>query len=111
MEELYQEYKDKKFIVLAFPCNQFGGQDPGTNEEIRTFAQTKYGVTFPVMAKIDVKGENAEPLFSFLQTASGNKSIKWNFTKFLVDRSGENVQVYGSLTAPKKLKKYIEKLL
>lgn len=111
LEALYKEYKDKKFLVAAFPCNQFGGQDPGTNEEIRNFAQSKYGVSFPIMAKIEVNGENTEPIFSFLKKASNGEDIKWNFAKFLVDKTGERVTAYAPTVAPEDLKKDIEKLL
>lgn len=111
MEALYKEYKDKKFLVAAFPCNQFGGQDPGTNEEIRNFAQSKYEVSFPIMAKIEVNGENTEPLFSFLKKTSNGEDIKWNFAKFLVDKTGEGVTAYAPTVAPEDLKKDIEKLL
>ena len=111
LEELYKEYKDKKFIILAFPCNQFGAQDPGSDEEIRNFAQAKYGVTFPIMAKTEVNGKNEEPVFSFLKKASGGEDIKWNFTKFLVDRTGQKVTVYAPNIKPSDLKTDIENLL
>ncbi len=97
--------------MLAFPCNQFGAQDPGTNEEIRNFAKTKYGVSFPMMAKIEVNGENEEPLFSFLKKASDGQEIKWNFAKFLIDKTGEKVSSYAPDVKPEDLKKDIEKII
>lgn len=111
---MYKEYKDKGLVVIAFPCNQFGKQDPGTNEEILNFCKTNYGVTFPVMAKVEVNGEDEEALFTFLKTAAGNGTpdpIKWNFTKFLVDRSGTIVKKYDPPVKPKNIKKDIEEFL
>ena len=113
LEQLYQQYKDKQFAVLGFPCNQFGNQDPGTNEEIQNFCRVNFGVTFPVMAKTEVNGEYEEPLFTFLkkQAADGEKPIKWNFTKFLVGRDGCTVSRYESPVEPEALKADIEKML
>lgn len=114
LEELYQTYQNKKFIVMAFPCNQFGNQDPGTNEEIVEFCQLNYGVSFPVMAKIDVNGEKQSELFQYLKKQSGGmfgESIKWNFTKFLVDRDGNVVQRFAPIKKPKDIAKAIEALL
>jgi len=114
LEELYQKYKDKGLVVLGFPCNQFGGQEPGSSEEIASFCSLNYGVTFPMFAKIDVNGKNAHPLFVYLKKALpgtlGN-DIKWNFTKFLLDRKGNPVQRYGSPAKPESISDDIEKLL
>lgn len=114
LQELYEKYKDQGFEVLAFPCNQFGSQEPGTDEEIQSFCELNYGVTFPLFAKIDVKGENIHPLFKYLtKEASGfmTDSIKWNFSKFLVDRSGNVVDRYAPTTSPESIDAEIKKLL
>lgn len=114
LEKLYQDYKDKGFEVLDFPCNQFGHQAPGTDEEINTFCTSKYNTTFPRFTKIDVNGENEHPLYTFLKSQKGGifgKNIKWNFSKFLVDREGKVVARYDSLKTPAKIAKDIEKLL
>jgi len=104
LEALYRKYRDQGFEVLGFPCNQFGGQEPGSAEDIATFCSTKYDVTFPLFAKIDVNGAKAHPLYEHLKAeapgALGTKAIKWNFTKFLVNSRGEVVQRYGSSTTP-----------
>ena len=104
LEALYRKYRDRGFEVLGFPCNQFGGQEPGSAEDIATFCSTKYDVTFPLFAKIDVNGAKAHPLYEHLKAeapgALGTKAIKWNFTKFLVNSRGEVVQRYGSSTTP-----------
>jgi glutathione peroxidase len=114
-ETLYETYKDRGLAVLAFPCNQFGAQEPGSAEEIATFCEKNYGVTFPVFAKIDVNGEHAAPLFRHLKKEApgllGSEGIKWNFTKFLVDRAGKVVERYAPTTSPKDIAKDIEKLL
>lgn len=115
LESLYKEYADRGLVVLGFPCNQFGHQDPGTNDEIGAFCQRNYGVSFPMHAKIDVNGKDAHPLFSYLKAEApgvlGSKGIKWNFTKFLVSAEGEVIERYASKTKPEKLKADIEKLL
>ncbi|EZP77449.1 glutathione peroxidase [Parageobacillus genomosp. 1] len=115
LQELYEQYRDRDFVVLGFPCNQFGHQEPGTEEEIEQFCQVNYGVTFPMFAKVDVNGENAHPLFQYLKEKApgvlGTKAIKWNFTKFLVDRNGNVVARFASQTRPSELKSEIEKLL
>jgi glutathione peroxidase len=114
LEALYREFSPKGFAVLGFPCNQFGGQEPGTASEIDAFCTGKYDVTFPLFAKIEVNGTAAHPLYKFLK---GEKSglvvpaIKWNFTKFLVDRSGRVVSRHAPTTTPDALKKDIEALL
>lgn len=114
LEALYNKYKDQKFEILGFPCNQFQNQDPGSEEEILTFCQRNYGVSFTMFEKIDVNGENAHELYKFLkQEKSGllGKDIKWNFTKFLLDRSGKVVGRFAPSTKPIKLINDIEKLL
>ncbi len=114
LEKLYQQYKDRGLIVLGFPCNQFGSQEPGDSSEIESFCQLNYGVTFPMFAKIDVNGKAADPLFKFLKRKlSGflGGKIKWNFTKFLVDKNGMPVKRYAPITPPEKLAADIEKLL
>ncbi|MEP9360857.1 glutathione peroxidase [Sphingomonas sp. KR3-1] len=115
LEALYRKYKDRGFAVLAFPCNQFGAQEPGDAAEIANFCTLSYDVTFPVYAKIDVNGDNAAPLFEALKKAApgvlGSKGIKWNFTKFLVDRSGNKVERFAPTTSPDAIGPKIEKLL
>ena len=115
LEELYQKYKDQDFIILGFPCNQFGSQDSGTQEEIESFCQVNFGVTFPIMKKIDVNGEEAAPLFKHLKKEAkgvlGSEKIKWNFTKFLVSKEGKVIMRYASVTKPEKIARDIEKYL
>ncbi|OCA90855.1 glutathione peroxidase [Bacillus sp. FJAT-27225] len=115
LQELYAEYEGRGFAVLGFPSNQFGGQEPGTEEQIESFCSLNYGVTFPIFAKVDVKGDKAHPLFEYLSKEApgilGSKSIKWNFTKFLVDRNGKPIARYASTIKPNDIKKDIEKLL
>ncbi|TCZ76503.1 glutathione peroxidase [Paenibacillus albiflavus] len=114
LQELYDKHKDQGFEILAFPCNQFGSQEPGTNDEIQSFCELNYGVTFPLFAKIDVKGDNIHPLFKYLtKEASGfmTDGIKWNFTKFLVDRTGKVVDRYAPTTDPSSIEADIQKLL
>ena len=114
LEKLYEEYKDRGFEVLAFPCNQFGGQEPGDAEEIASFCTLTYDVKFPLMAKIEVNGSGADPLFKHLKDQKGGmlgSAIKWNFTKFLVDSDGAVVSRHGPTTKPEHLKRDIEKLL
>lgn len=114
LQKLYDQYHNKGFAILGFPCNQFGGQDPGTNQEISSFCETNFGVTFPMFEKIDVKGEHAHPLFTYLtQEAKGvlANQIKWNFTKFLVNRDGRIMDRFAPQTKPESLQKKIEALL
>ena len=115
LENLNNELRDKGLVILGFPCNQFGSQDPGADGEIEEFCQLNYGVTFPMFSKVDVNGSNAHPLFTYLKNeargALGSKTIKWNFTKFLVNKKGEVVKRYGSVDTPSGIKKDIEKLL
>lgn len=115
LEALYETYKDRGLVVLGFPCNQFGAQEPGNAEEIASFCSLTYDVTFPMMAKIDVNGPKAHPLYVWLKTRKkgllGSESVKWNFTKFLISRSGEVVGRFGPTTEPKSLEKAIEAAL
>ena len=115
LEQLQTKYSSEEFSVLAFPCNQFGGQEPGSNEEIVEFCSLNYGSTFPIFSKIDVNGDNAHPLFKFLTTEKkgllGTEKIKWNFTKFLINKDGEPVNRYGSSTTPEQIQTDIEKLI
>ena len=115
LEKVYEEYRDQGFEVLGFPCNQFGGQEPGESGDIAQFCTKNYGVTFPMFEKVDVNGDNAHPLFNYLKTAApgllGTKDIKWNFTKFLVGRDGKVVDRYAPTTRPDAIKGDIEKLL
>ena len=115
LETLYRAYKDKGFTVLAFPCNQFGAQEPGNAEEIANFCSLTYDVTFPVLAKIDVNGPRAHPLYAYLKHEQkgllGTEGIKWNFTKFLIGRDGEVVERFAPTTKPEDLKLAVEALL
>jgi len=115
LEKLYQSYKTQGFEVLAFPCNQFGEQEPGSSEEIQNFCKVNFAVTFPLFEKIEVNGDHTHPLYAFLKKEApgilGTQSIKWNFTKFLVDKKGKVVERYGSSTTPKEIAKDIEILL
>ena len=115
LEALYQQFKERDFEVLGFPCNQFGAQEPGNADEIAEFCKVNFGVTFPLMAKIEVNGPDASPLFDWMKSEKkglmGSTSIKWNFTKFLIDREGNVVKRYGPQDAPKTIAKDIEKLL
>ena len=114
LESLYKRYKDRGFTVLGFPCNQFGGQDPGSQDEIVTFCQLNYGVSFPMLGKIEVNGRGADPLFEHLKNAAPGtlgKRIKWNFTKFLIGREGEVVKRYAPSTTPEAIAADIEALL
>jgi glutathione peroxidase len=116
LEAIYEKYKDQGFVIVGFPANNFGAQEPGTNEEIKTFCSRKYSVTFPLYAKISVKGEDQAPLYSYLTKETGpgiTGDIKWNFTKFLVDRNGKVVQRFESAVTPdsKEVTGAIEKQL
>ncbi len=114
LQDLYLKYKDQGFEILDFPCNQFGKQAPGTNEEITSFCEMKYKTTFNTFGKIDVNGENTDPLYKYLKENSKGflgDSIKWNFTKFLIDREGNIVDRYAPITNPSKISGTIEKLL
>ena len=115
LEKLYQDYADKGFEVLGFPCNQFGAQEPGNADEIAEFCKVNFGVTFPLMEKVDVNGDDASPLFDWMKGEApglmGSKAIKWNFTKFLVDREGNVVKRYAPQDTPARIARDIEKLL
>jgi glutathione peroxidase len=115
LEALQKKFAGEGFSVLGFPCNQFGGQEPGPEDQIARFCETNYGVTFPMFAKVEVNGANAHPLFKHLTSAKagllGTEAIKWNFTKFLIDRSGHVVARYGSSTKPESLEAPIRALL
>uniref|UniRef100_UPI003FA767EF glutathione peroxidase n=1 Tax=Pseudorhodoferax sp. TaxID=1993553 RepID=UPI003FA767EF len=115
LEKLWATYRDRGLVVLGFPSNEFGGQDPGSNNEIASFCQLNYGVSFPMMAKVKVNGAEAHPLFAWLKNEApgllGSKGIKWNFTKFLVGRDGRVLKRYAPQDAPEKLAADIEAAL
>lgn len=114
LEALYQQYKDQGLVILGFPSNQFGGQDPGSNEDIKSFCQLNYGVSFPMFSKIKVNGKEEHPIYTFLKNEKGGlfgDSIKWNFTKFLIDRQGQVVKRYAPKDTPKSLEDDIVDLL
>ncbi len=114
LETLYQEYKDQGLTVIGFPCNQFGSQDPGSNDEIGAFCQKNYGVSFPMMAKVDVNGKDADPIFNWLKDQKGGvltDGIKWNFTKFLIGRDGQVIDRYAPTTKPEAIKDDVTKAL
>jgi glutathione peroxidase len=115
LEALWQKYRDRGFEVVAFPCNQFGGQEPGNAEEIASFCSVNFGVTFPLMAKVEVNGDGATPLYRWLKAEApgvlGTQKVKWNFTKFLVGRDGKVVRRYAPTDKPEKLEAAIEALL
>lgn len=115
LEALWQKYHERGLVVLGFPCNQFGGQEPGDEATIVNFCSSKFNVSFPLFAKVDVNGETAHPLWQHLKKAApgvlGSEKIKWNFTKFLVNREGQVVKRYGSITKPEQISAEIERLL
>lgn len=115
LEALYNRYKDQGLVVLGFPCNQFGAQDPGADDEISTFCQVNYGVSFPMFSKVDVNGDDTHPLYGYLKEQArgiaGTQGIKWNFTKFLVDASGNVLKRYAPKDKPEAIEKDIKKLL
>ncbi len=115
LEKLYQAYHDRGLEILGFPCNQFGNQDPGSNEEIAGFCMKNYGVSFPMFERIEVNGDSAHPLFRHLKEAApgvlGSKAIKWNFTKFLVGRDGQVLERFAPTTTPEKIASAIESAL
>jgi glutathione peroxidase len=115
LEKLYEQHKDKGLVILGFPCNQFGSQEPGSADEIGTFCQVNYGVTFPMFAKIDVNGAGAHPLYTYLKGEKGGilgtKNIKWNFTKFLVSKDGKVVERFAPTTKPADLASPVKKVL
>jgi glutathione peroxidase len=115
LEVLWLKYRDRGFEVLAFPCNQFGAQEPGAGEEIALFCEANFGVSFPLMGKVEVNGPNAQPLYNWLKAEApgvlGSHRIKWNFTKFLIDRDGRPVRRYAPICKPEALERDIEALL
>lgn len=115
LEELYKEYKDSGLEILAFPCNQFGAQEPGDAEEIKSFCSLTYNVTFPLLAKVDVNGKEAAPVYRYLKDSLpgllGLKNIKWNFTKFLIDKSGRPIKRYAPTDKPLSIASDIKKIL
>ncbi|ASB50999.1 glutathione peroxidase [Alkalitalea saponilacus] len=114
LENLYQKYKDKGLVILGFPCNQFGNQEPGDEKSISEGCILNYGVTFPMFSKVEVNGDNAHPLYRFLKMKLGGvfgSKIKWNFTKFLVDKNGKPVKRFSPFTKPEKINKYLSEIL
>jgi len=115
LETLWRAHRDHGLMIIGFPCNQFGEQEPGNAAEIATFCSTTYDVTFPIFAKIDVNGDNTHPIYAFLKSSApgvmGSESIKWNFTKFLVDRRGKVATRFSSETTPEELTRDVERLL
>jgi glutathione peroxidase len=115
LEALYRKFKDRGFEVLGFPCNQFGAQEPGTEAQIKTFCETRFGVSFPLFAKIDVNGPETHPLYEFLKSAEpgllGTEAIKWNFTKFLVGKDGSVLRRYAPQTKPEAIAGDVETAL
>jgi glutathione peroxidase len=114
LEKLYQKYKDKGFVILGFPCNQFANQEPGDEKSISEGCLLNYGVTFPMFSKIEVNGENAHPVYKYLKKVLNGvfgSKIKWNFTKFLIDADGKPVKRFSPSTTPEKIDKYLERFL
>ena len=115
LEKLYKKYKNKDFEILGFPCNQFALQEPGSNEEIKKFCDTKYGITFKILNKINVNGSKEDPFYTFLKNkrsgVGGTKQIKWNFTKFLINKDGDVVNRFGPQSEPKDIESSIKELI
>lgn len=115
LESLYQKYKEQGLEIIGFPCNQFGEQEPGSNEEIQQFCKTNYGVTFPILAKVDVNGRESAPVYEFLKSSApgilGTEAIKWNFTKFLIGKDGKVLKRFAPQTQPTEISSEIEKAL
>ncbi|MGR3812208.1 glutathione peroxidase [Jiulongibacter sp. NS-SX5] len=114
LENLYQKYQEKDFVILGFPCDQFANQEPGNSEQIEEFCQLNYGVSFPMFEKIEVNGKNTHPVFKFLKSNLGGlfgSRVKWNFTKFLVDKNGKPVKRFAPTTKPEKIDQYLQKML
>ena len=115
LQALYEKYKEQGFSVLGFPCNQFGSQEPGDEANIKNFCETNYAVTFPMFAKVDVNGQDADPFFKWLKSSKpgvlGTEGIKWNFTKFLINQKGQVVKRYAPIVKPEKIAKDIQRLL
>ena len=110
LQKLYDDYKDRDFVVLGFPCNQFGSQEPGSNEQIKTYCDDQYNISFKLFDKVDVIGEHASPLFNYLNKEAG-RDIKWNFTKFLINNNGKIVERFSPRVEPRYIRKEIEKVL
>ena len=110
LQDLFERYKDKGLEILAFPCNQFGLQEPGSNDQLKTFCEDKYNISFKLFDKVDVIGEHASPLFNYLNEVAG-RDIKWNFTKFLFDQNGNFIKGYGSMKTPKMIEENIIELV
>jgi len=114
LEKLYEDYKDKGLVILGFPCNQFGNQEPGSEKEIAEGCLVNYGVSFPMFSKVAVNGENAHPIFKYLKNelkGTFGNNIKWNFSKFVLDRNGKPVKRFAPITKPESMRAYVEKLL
>jgi len=114
LEALYKKYKDQGLVIVGFPCDQFAHQEPGSNEEIAEFCRLNHGVTFPLMAKIEVNGDNAHPIYKYLKSVARGifgSAIKWNFTKFLINRDGSVIKRYGPAVKPEKMEKDIQGML
>lgn len=115
LEDLYKKYKDEGLVILGFPCNQFGSQEKGNSDEIQEFCQVNYGVSFPMFEKIEVNGKGAHPLYKYLKSKLGGgilgSAIKWNFTKFVIDKSGRPVKRFAPTTKPSKMEDYIKEIL
>lgn len=114
LEKMYNKYKDKGLVILGFPCNQFGKQEPGEADDIQEFCQVNYGVSFPMHEKVDVNGESAHPIFKYLKSELGGflgSKIKWNFTKFVIDKDGKPVKRFAPTTKPESMEEYIEKII
>ncbi len=115
LEGIYEDYKSKDFEILGFPCNQFGGQEPGTDAEIQKFCQSRFGIKFPIFKKIEVNGVNTHPLFEYLKSEApgllGSKMIKWNFTKFLIGKDGSVLKRFGPREDPASIRVELEKIL
>lgn len=114
LEKLYEKYKDKGLVILGFPCNQFGKQEPGVGEEIEEFCQVNYGVSFPIFDKIDVNGSSTHPIFKYLKSNLGGflgSSIKWNFTKFVIDKNGKPIKRFSPITKPEEMESFVKFLM
>ncbi|WP_462405318.1 glutathione peroxidase [Gracilibacillus sp. Marseille-QA3620] len=115
LEDFYQKYREQGFVVLGFPCNQFMAQEPGDDMDIQAFCKTNYGVTFPMFSKIDVRGERAHPIYKYLTEKApgvmGSKAVKWNFTKFLIDRNGDVIKRFAPSTKMSEVEHSIKELL
>ena len=114
LEKLYRDYQDQGLMILAFPCNQFAGQEPGDALEIASFCKLNYGVSFPIFSKINVNGKEAHPLYNYLKSALSDifgSRIKWNFTKFLIDRTGKPIKRFAPIDTPEKIEQYLKKTI